>query len=53
MGIFKSASKMVFILIAIGAVTFTAMGILESKDFMVLAGMSFTYYFNRSNTNQK
>lgn len=44
--IFSSASKIVFILLAITACAGFFIGILESKDFMVLTGMAFTFYFS-------
>ena len=49
MTIFKSASKVVFVLMAVTASGGFVSGILESKDFMLLAGMAFTYYFNKQN----
>lgn len=52
MDIFKSASKVVFLLIAITVCGGFIVGILESKDFMVLASMAFTFYFaNKGETN--
>lgn len=44
--VFKSAAKLVFILIAITACAGFFLGKLESKDFMVLAGMAFGFYFS-------
>ena len=44
--IFESASKIVFILLAVSACAGFFLGKLESKDFMVLAGMAFTFYFS-------
>jgi putative solute:sodium symporter small subunit len=46
MEILKSASKIVFILLALTACVGFFLGKLESKDFMVLAGMAFTFYFS-------
>lgn len=43
--IFSSASKIVFIMLAVTACVGFFYGKLESKDFMVLAGMSFSFYF--------
>lgn len=43
--IFSSASKIVFILLALTACIGFFIGILESKDFMVLASMAFGFYF--------
>jgi len=44
--IIKSASKIVFILLAITVCVGFIFGKLESKDFMVIAGMAFTFYFS-------
>lgn len=43
--IFSSASKIVFLLLALTACVAFMMGKLESKDFMVLASMAFGFYF--------
>ena len=45
MKILQSASKIVFILLAVTACAGFFIGNLESKDFMVLAGMAFAFYF--------
>jgi hypothetical protein len=45
LNIFQSASKVVFILLAISACAGFFLGLLEAKDFMVLASMAFGYYF--------
>lgn len=51
--ILKSASKIVFIMLAISACIGFFMGILEAKDFMVLTGMAFSFYFaNKGDPNQ-
>ena len=44
--IFSSASKIVFLLLAVTSCVAFFLGKLESKDFMVLAGMAFTFYFS-------
>lgn len=49
--IFQSASKIVFILMALALVVFTGMGIVEAKDFIMLATGVFGYYFGRKNEN--
>jgi uncharacterized membrane protein len=50
--IFKSASKIVFLLMAIAVVVLTFIGIVDPKDFMMLAGMAFAFYFsNKGETN--
>lgn len=46
MKILQSASKIVFLIIALTACIGFGFGILESKDFMVLAGMAFGFYFS-------
>lgn len=46
-----SATKIVFILVAVALVAFTAMGKIESKDFMVLAMMVFTSYYRANKTD--
>ena len=50
--IFSSASKIVFILLALTACVGFFMHLLESKDFMVLASMAFGYYFASKPTNE-
>lgn len=47
MVILKSASKIVFILIAMAVVAGLFLEKIASDQFMVLAGMAFTYYFSR------
>ena len=44
--IMKSASKIVFILLAVTACAGFFLGKLESKDFMLLATAAFTFYFS-------
>lgn len=43
--IFVSASKIVFILMALGIITLTFIGKVDAKDFVMLAGMAFSAYF--------
>ena len=45
--IYQSASKLVFIIMAIALVGLTAVRIVDAKDFIVLCSMAFTYYFTR------
>ena len=53
MEILKSASKIVFILMTLAMIGLTFMGIIEPKDFMTAALMSFTFYFaNKGDPNQ-
>jgi uncharacterized membrane protein len=49
--ILSSASKIVFILMAIALVTATFLKIVDAKDFVMLASMAFTYYFTRDKGN--
>ena len=52
--ILKSASKIVFILLAVTACAGFFLGKLESQDFMVLAMSAFTFYFaNKGETGKK
>lgn len=46
--ILSSASKIVFILMALALILATFFKIVEAKDFVMLASMSFTYYFTRN-----
>ena len=43
--ILTSASKMVFLLMALAVIGGMFLGKIESKDFMLLASMTFTFYF--------
>lgn len=43
--ILSSASKIVFILMAVAVVVLTFVGTVDSKDFMMLAAMAFSFYF--------
>lgn len=49
--ILSSASKIVFILLALAAIVGFFMKILEAKDFMSLALMAFTFYFSSKPTD--
>jgi putative solute:sodium symporter small subunit len=44
--IIKSASKIVFILMAVGATVGFFTGHLSENNFMILAGAAFTFYFS-------
>ena len=50
-----SATKIVFIMMACAVVAFTAMGKIESKEFIVLSMMVFTSYYraNRTDANNE
>lgn len=45
--IFQSASRIVFILMAIAVIILTFLRIVEAKDFMILAVSAFSYYFTK------
>ena len=45
MEILKSASKIVFILMAFAVIGGMFTGVIDPKDFMILAGMAFSFYF--------
>lgn len=45
--ILQSASKIVFILMAIALIILTVSKVVEAKDFVMLASMAFTYYFTK------
>lgn len=49
MDIFKSASKLVFILVALTACIGFSIGLLPVDQFMLLATAAFSYYFTRDN----
>lgn len=48
--IFESAAKIVFIMVALTACIAFILGILEAKDFMLLASMAFAFYFAAPST---
>lgn len=51
--ILSSASKIVFILMALAVVGLTAFGIVDPKDFIALASMAFAFYFaNKGEPNE-
>lgn len=45
-----SATKTVFIMIAIALIVFTAVGIIEGKDFINIVLMVFTAYYSKNTT---
>ena len=53
MKILNSASKIVFILLAVSACVAMFIGKIESKDFMVLASMAFAFYFSHKGDSSK
>ena len=53
MEILKSASKLVFVLMAVATIVGMFMGRIDAKDFLVLVSMAFTFYFaNKGDSNQ-
>ena len=50
MEILKSASRLVFLLLAVALIGLTAWGKVEPKDFVMLTSMAFTYYFTKKNS---
>lgn len=49
MEIFKSATKLVFVLMAIATVALTFIGIVDAKDFTMLVSSVFAFYFTKRN----
>lgn len=49
----KSASKIVFIAMALGAVVAFFMGRLSEGNFMLLCGSAFTFYFSNKGDENK
>lgn len=49
--ILSSASKIVFILMAVALIAAMFLKIVDAKDFVMLASMAFTYYFTRDKGN--
>lgn len=45
--IYQSATKIVFIILAIALVVGLFVGNIESKDFMLIAGQVFAFYFGQ------
>lgn len=51
MKILESASKIVFVLMALAVIVGLFVGRIDPKDFMILASMAFTFYFtNKGDT---
>lgn len=46
MKIFQSASKLMFLILGASACIGFFIGRLEAKDFMLLSGMAFSFYFS-------
>lgn len=45
MNILQSASKIVFVLMAVATIGLTYVGKIDPKDFIVLTSMAFSFYF--------
>lgn len=52
MNIFKSASRLVFVIMAIGSLILSATEVMDVKDFVVLASMAFSFYFTKPNASK-
>lgn len=51
--IYTSASKVVFILMAVAVIVGMFYGKVDAKDFMILASMAFSFYFaNKGDSNE-
>lgn len=51
--IYTSASKIVFILMAVAVIVGMFYGKVDAKDFMILASMAFSFYFaNKGDSNE-
>lgn len=51
--IITSASKLVFVLMAVATIIGMFLGKIDAKDFLVLVSMAFTFYFaNKGESNQ-
>ena len=46
--LFASASKLVFLVLAVTGCVAFLWGKLEAKDFMMMIGMAFSFYFGKS-----
>lgn len=53
MNILESASKIVFIIMALAVVGLTSFQVVDAKDFMMLAAMAFTFYFSSKGDESK
>ena len=53
MQIFQSASKIVFILMAVATITGMLIGKIDPKDFLTLVSMAFTFYFANKGDNSQ
>jgi len=51
MRILNSASKVVFVLMALASIALAGLGVMDIKDFVILATMAFSFYFTKSTPN--
>ena len=51
--LFSSATKIVFIAVAFGFIGLTFIGLIEPKDFMVVAIMVFSFYYGKERKNDE
>jgi hypothetical protein len=51
MQIYQSASKIVFILMAVATIAGMLIGKIDAKDFLTLVSMAFTFYFANKGDN--
>lgn len=52
MNILASASKLVFLVMTLALCLFTWFWIVEAKDFVMLVGMVFSYYFAKNQNTE-
>lgn len=52
MELFKSASKLVFLIMTLATVAGMFMNKIDPKDFMILASMAFSFYFANKGTSE-
>lgn len=53
MQIYQSASKIVFILMAVATIAGMLLGKIDPKDFLTLVSMAFTFYFANKGDNSQ
>ena len=53
MNILKSASKIVFVLMALATIVGMFIGKIDAKDFLTLASMAFAFYFANKGENSE
>lgn len=53
MDIIKSASKLVFVLMALATIVLTFLHIITGEQFLVLASMAFSFFFSYKSDNKE